>query len=95
VIVPADVVHGQAISLTVQVKNVCDHDLYVLNELNPLFTSWVSLSITGPTGRGSTSLPPPVGVCRRRHSSNWVRASPGGSIRRTSAGCLQMACPTT
>jgi len=78
VIVPADVVHGQAISLTVQVKNVCDHDLYVLNELNPLFTSWVSLSITGPTGR---RLNQSSAAGRGLSASSFVKLGPGESRR--------------
>jgi hypothetical protein len=77
VIVPADVVHGQAVSFTAQVKNVGDHDLYVLDELNPLFKTWVTLAITGPAGRlGQTSS-----AGRGLTPSSFVKLAPGESRR--------------
>jgi hypothetical protein len=78
VIVPADVVHGQAVSLTVQVKNVCDHDLYVLDEFNPLFTSWVSLSVSDPAGR---RLSQTSAAGRGLSPSSFVKIAAGESRR--------------
>jgi hypothetical protein len=78
VIVPADVVRGQALTLTVQIKNVSDHDLCVLDELNPLFRNWVTLAITGP---GGNPLWQTSGASRNLALSSFVKLAPGESRR--------------